>query len=236
MKRDILFRSPQNEIAEFTFNAEVTEVFDDMLTRSVPGYGTLISLIALWAKEYVQEGSNVYDLGASLGTATQAIAHNARETSCTIYAVDTSTAMVEALTKNVAGAYGLAQVVPRCEDICTISLEQASLTVLNLTLQFIPPEQRLPLLQRIYAHTLPGGVVFLAEKCDDTEEMTELYYAFKRANGYNNLEISQKRTALEQVLIPDTDTCHRDRLHRAGFSRVECIFQALQFRGYAAWK
>jgi tRNA (cmo5U34)-methyltransferase len=236
MARDKIFRTHRDEINEFTFDEEVAAVFDDMLKRSVPGYGTILSLIALCAQKYVTPGSAVYDLGASRGASTMAIAHNIRTQDCRLYAVDNSRAMYKNLLEAARSFQGNTEIIPLHEDILHTPVKKASLTVLNLTLQFVPPERRNRLLKTIHAGTLPGGCLFLAEKVKDSSSMTELYYDFKRANGYNDLEISQKRTALEEVLIPDTESEHMARLQKAGFCRVERLFQTLNFRAYAAWK
>ena len=129
----------------------------------------------------------------------------------------------------------------QCADIRDVTIENASIVVLNFTLQFITLEQREPLLQNIYHGLLPGGVLILSEKLcftEDTEQqlMTDLHLAFKRANGYSDLEISQKRAALENVLIPETLTTHIERLKRVGFSQASQWFQCFNFASILAIK
>jgi tRNA (cmo5U34)-methyltransferase len=125
-------------------------------------------------------------------------------------------------------------VTVRCADIREVAVENASVVVLNFTLQFIPPGDRLALLERIRAGMRPDAVLVLSEKiagCDVAQDrlLTELHHAFKRANGYSDLEISQKRSALERVLIPETIATHRQRLVQAGFSRSDLWFQCFNF-------
>jgi tRNA (cmo5U34)-methyltransferase len=120
-------------------------------------------------------------------------------------------------------------------------MQQASVIVLNFTLQFIEPAARQALMQRIYEALLPGGILVLSEKikfADPAEQafMTELYMEFKRANGYSELEISQKRSALENVLIPDTIATHQQRLSLAGFTHSSVWFQNLVFASILAVK
>jgi tRNA (cmo5U34)-methyltransferase len=128
-----------------------------------------------------------------------------------------------------------------CADVREVPIEDASVVVLNFTLQFIDPAERLPLLQRIQAGLRPGGVLVLSEKIMFANEQeqdfnTALHLAFKRANGYSDLEISQKRTALENVLVPDTREQHEERLRWAGFSRSECWFRCFSFASFVAFK
>ena len=129
----------------------------------------------------------------------------------------------------------------RCADINDCAIDSASIVVLNFTLQFIPPGQRQRLLQRIYDGLLPGGVLLLSEKivfADARRQrlMTRLYHNFKRANGYSDLEIAQKRTALEKVLRPDSLECHRQRLNAAGFQGADIWFQCFTFASMIAIK
>ena len=108
-------------------------------------------------------------------------------------------------------------------------------------MQFIPPEERLTLITRIHEGLKPGGVLILSEKIafDDPvmqDFHIEAHHDFKRANGYSDLEISQKRTALERVMIPETLSCHQRRLQDAGFSFSEAWFQCFNFVSMAAIK
>ena len=113
--------------------------------------------------------------------------------------------------------------------------------VLNLTLQFLPPEERQSLLERIYAGLEPGGVLVLSEKValdsdEANQRMIELHQAFKKTMGYSDLEISQKRNALENVLIPDSEQQHLERLRGIGFDEVYQCFRGFNFVSYLALK
>lgn len=234
--RDEVFRAEHPEIAEFAFDEKVSAVFADMLKRSVPGYGTIISLITVLAKKHAIPNTRIYDLGCSLGVVSLAIANN---TENKIIGVDVSEPMINQAKILVENANKNEQIELICEDITKISFEKSSVAALNLTLQFINPEERLLLLQRIHNSLVENGILILTEKITDTTEngiFTDIYYDFKRANGYNEIEISQKRTALENVLITDDENTHIKRLKNAGFSRIERFFQALNFRSYIAWK
>jgi tRNA (cmo5U34)-methyltransferase len=239
--RDNIYASPQEMIVDFAFDERVASVFPDMIRRSVPGYSEIIALLGLFAEQYARPGSNLYDLGSSLGAATLSLRRRIKSTGCTIIAVDNSAAMVERCRENIAHDLATTPVEVRCQDIREVAIENASVVVLNFTLQFLASEERLALLRKIYQGLLPGGVLILSEKLRfDTEErqqfQEQLHLAFKRANGYSELEISQKRAALDEVLIPDTLEIHRQRLVTAGFSYVEPWFQAFNFASIAALK
>jgi tRNA (cmo5U34)-methyltransferase len=241
-KTDAIYVAPLNEMIDFQFDERVVAVFPDMIQRSVPGYGMMISTIGILAARYAQAGSHCYDLGCSLGAVTLAMRQRIAQPDCDIIAVDNSPAMIERgrelLTRD---ATTTVPVTMLCADLQEISIANASVVVLNFTLQFIPVAERLALLQRIYTGLKPGGILILSEKIafsepERQEFHVELHHDFKRANGYSDLEISQKRTALEKVLIPETLTCHQERLRAAGFAFSELWFQCFNFASLVAIK
>ncbi|VXB67730.1 AdoMet-dependent methyltransferase [Pseudomonas sp. 8AS] len=240
---DRLFAQPHAELQDFTFNEDVVRVFPDMIKRSVPGYPTIVENIGVLAAQFAQPNSALYDLGSSLGAVTQALRRHVRTEGCRVIAVDNSHAMVERCREYLHAQDSMFQellpVEVREGDILALEFAPTSLVALNFTLQFIEPEQRLPLLTRIRQALLPGGALILSEKLRFEDEqqnalLTELHIAFKRANGYSELEIAQKRSALENVMKPDSLEQHRERLLAAGFSQVVPWFQCLNFASLVA--
>ena len=236
--RDQVFSRPLSEVRAFEFNETVARVFRDMISRSVPGYSLLLRMIGLYAGIFVRPGSRVYDLGCSLGEASLVIADQVGHVDCGIIAVDNSKAMID---KCLAHPPAETAIEWRCEDIRETGIEHASMVVLNLTLQFLPPAEREPLLRRIYHGLDSGGVLVLSEKVVfadalEDERMRELYQGFKKTMGYSDLEISQKRNALENVLIPDTPEQHLQRLQNVGFSETYQCFRGFNFVSYLAIK
>ncbi len=239
--RDRLFSRPYDQVAAFTFDENVAQVFPDMINRSVPGYATVISVIGVIADHYAQANSRIYDLGCSLGAATLAMARHVQAEGIEFIAVDNSEAMIDRCTEYLAEADLQERVEPVCARLQEIEISNASLVVMNFTLQFIPPEERADILGRIYEGLRPGGVLVLSEKishpdAEIEEDMVSLHHDFKRLNGYSDLEISQKRQALENVLIPETLEIHEQRLERAGFRQIETWFQCLNFASLLAIK
>jgi len=241
MQRDTVYALPQAQLVDFAFNESVADVFPDMIRRSVPGYETVIGLLGVIARRYAQPQSRIYDLGCSLGAATLSMASQVRDTDVHFVCVDNSAAMTSRCGQILQRHLRTAQFEVVCDDIQAVALEQASVVVLNFTLQFLKPAERLTMLQKVHAGLRPGGVLVLSEKLAfaDTEEqalLTDLHLEFKRANGYSELEISQKRSALEHVLIPDTLEQHIERLHAAGFAQVVQWFQGFNFAALLAVK
>lgn len=237
IKSDSVFSKPLSSIKAFEFDEEVTEVFDDMINRSVPGYDLLVKLIALYADLFTTTGSNVYDLGCSTGVVSRVLAQQIGTKRVDIYAIDNSESMINKCQKSYSGM----QIHWQCTDIEKVNIENASMVVLNLTLQFIKPFQRDELVNKIYQGLNPGGVLILSEKVafeDSSKQqiMTELYQGFKKVQGYSDLEISQKRVALENVLIPDSPEKHIKRLDDSGFGKVYECFHCFNFVSYLAVK
>jgi len=241
-KQDEIYASPLNEIIDFDFDEKVAEVFPDMIQRSVPGYGTMISNIGILAAKYAQPNSRCYDLGCSLGAVSLSMRQRINQPGCKVIAVDNSEAMVErGLELLASDSSSRVPVEMVCADIQDITIEDASVVVLNFTLQFIPLDDRLALITRIHKGLKPGGVLILSEKMAFDDQIkqdfhTEAHHDFKRANGYSDLEISQKRTALERVMIPESLNCHKRRLQEAGFPMSEVWFQCFNFASMAAIK
>jgi len=235
--RDELF-SKKIDLVDFTFDKKVVDVFDDMVRRSVPGYQALIEMMGLIVKTYGQNNSHYYDLGASTGAVSLALGLNNPHQQNQIIAVDNSVEMVKKCKNNLEGKITNFDVI--CSDISDISLENASIVVLNLTLQFIPVEQRQALINKIYQGLNPGGVLVVSEKIHfndpKQQQMTELHLDFKRANGYSELEIAAKRQSIENVLITDNEQTHFDRFEASGFTHSLCHFQCLNFASFLAVK
>lgn len=241
-KQDEIYASPLNEIIDFDFDEKVAEVFPDMIQRSVPGYGTMISTIGILAANYAQPNSRCYDLGCSLGAVSLSMRQRINQPGCKVIAVDNSEAMVErGLELLASDSSSRVPVEMVCADIQDIAIEDASVVVLNFTLQFIPLDDRLALITRIHKGLKPGGALILSEKMAFDDQIkqdfhTEAHHDFKRANGYSDLEISQKRTALDRVMIPESLTCHKKRLQEAGFPMSEVWFQCFNFASMVAIK
>jgi len=228
-------------IAQFTFNKAVVDVFPDMIKRSVPGYTTIVGMIGDLAERFTVANTRCYDLGCSLGAATLAMRQKIHVPGCEIIAIDNSPAMVEQCQKLIDRDHHSTPVKLQCQDIQAVEITNASLVVLNFTLQFIAREQRQAILEKIYAGLVPGGVLILSEKVAFTdvqhhELMIDLYHSFKKANGYSDLEIAQKREALENVLLPETLDQHRLRLKQCGFRDADVWFQCFNFASLLAQK
>lgn len=238
--KDRIYARPLERVGGFVFDDSVAAVFDDMIRRSVPGYAMTLSLMPLIAKRYAQEQTRIYDLGCSLGAGLVAIGNGSPE-STTLIGIDNSQPMLDRCQSNLAQAIEKQAWELRCVDILDTPIENASVVLLNFTLQFIPVERRLELLKSIASGLKPGGVLLLSEKVRFADPKTQqdlfnLHHDFKRDNGYTDLEISQKRSSLDNVLMAETIETHKSRLSEAGFDHCETWLQCFNFVSMLAIK
>lgn len=238
--RDRLFLESTAEAGTFRFDDAVARVFPDMLRRSIPGYSTLLHLIGVLAGQKVQAGTHIYDLGCSLGAVSLAIRHAIGPRDARLVALDNSPAMVERCRELMSADSGLCPVDVVQGDITKLSLQPSSMVVMNFTLQFAPPEQRGAILRTVADALVPGGVLVLSEKIRDADSeneqfTTQLHDAFRESNGYTQMELSRKRRALEDVLIPETERAHEARLAGVGLTPRQW-FRCLHFASWVAVK
>lgn len=239
--RDQVFKDEIPQAQDFKFGANVAKVFDDMVNRSVPFYEEIQRMVAELAADHAVPGSNVYDLGCSTGT-TMINMSRFLKPGVKMIGVDDSSEMLKKCDEKMAqicepGSYEL-----QCVDISSdLTIQNASVVVLCLTLQFVRPLNREAILKNICSGLNSGGVLILVEKIlaensAFNRSFIDYYYAYKRRNQYSELEISQKREALENVLIPYRLSENVFMLNRAGFTHTEVFFKWYNFSGLIAVK
>lgn len=241
MSRDRIFTGRQADAGSFVFDDEVADVFPDMLERSIPGYAATIQAIGALARERVQPATRCYDLGCSLGAATLAMRRNIAVPGCEIIAVDNAPAMIRRCREIIAGDDAEVEVSIFEGDVRETVIEQASMVVMNYTLQFLSVAERDAVISSIYDGLVDGGIFVLSEKVVDEDSVIEellvqMHHEFKRQNAYSDLEISRKRTALENVLIPESVAAHESRLRDAGFGHFGVWLRRFNFVSMVATK
>ncbi len=240
MGRDEIFKEGGSG-RDFTFDSRVAEVFDDMLGRSVPCYQQVITMTAAILEKFLRPGDLVCDLGCSTGNTLINLARTLEKSAPVFLGLDSSPAMIaKALLK--AEMYGKKQNVSfREEDILEFSRPDTGAIILNYTMQFIRPPDRLTFAARLYRSLRPGGVLIMSEKVISpnstiNRSYIDFYLDFKREQGYSEIEITRKREALENVLIPFSRQENISLLRQAGFTAVEPFFQWFNFVSFLAIK
>ncbi len=242
MKRDEVFAGTAARASDFEFSAQVAEVFDDMLLRSVPFYLEQQSMIKEIAKKLFIPGTNVYDLGCSTGTTLVNLGQEIELKASQMIGYDNSEPMLKKARETIK-QHGLDNHIQILyQDLNKdVPLENASVVTMCWTLQFIRPLQRERLLKRICDGLVENGALLVTEKVlTNNTQMNrlfiELYYDFKRRNTYMEEEIVRKREALENVLIPYRTDENIEQFRRCGFSTVETFFQWYNFTGFLCVK
>jgi len=237
--KDEVFRDPERPIGDFTFNEETASVFPDMLERSVPFYHEIQRMLVELAGDFAADDTNVCDVGCSTGTTLRAL--DALPQDVTLIGFDSSPAMLAEADAFLRGAVRHPHEL-RCADLNqSLRIENASVVVMSLTLQFVRPLQRERVLREICEGVNHNGCLLLVEKVVAEESMLnrlyiQHYYEFKQRNGYSELEIARKREALENVLIPYRLEENDLMLRRAGFRTVDVFFKWYNFCGIIAVK
>ena len=235
--KDDLYLKQNGSSGSFKFDSSVAEIFDDMITRSVPGYDLTLKMIGVIAKNAFGNGKGLaYDLGCSLGSSILPIL---TQSEADVIGVDLSEEMLVKARDNLK-AY-----LNRCsllnQDISHMEFKECGLIVSNFTLQFLPVNERENILKNCFKSLKAGGMMILSEKVAHTnpsidKTLINLHHEFKEAQGYSKLEIARKRDAIENILIPETQETHLNRLEEAGFQQVLCWYQCFNFASFLAIK
>ncbi len=241
MADDKLFAEKRPAVKDFNFGEKTAAVFDDMLVRSVPFYPEVQRMIGEMAADFAVGSSNVYDLGCSTCTTFVAL-DPLLKPGVRFVGIDSSPQMLERAREKLTKSGVVREYELRCADLNQpLQIEDASVVIMNLTLQFVRPLYRHKLISNIAGGTREDGCLILVEKVLSKDSMLnrffiKYYYAFKQRNGYSELEISQKREALENVLIPYRVEENIELLLSHGFSQCELFFKWYNFCGLIAVK
>lgn len=234
--KDLIFAT-KGKTNDFTFDQQVTGVFDEMLERSVPFYKEIQRMITELVKFFAQPNTTVYDLGCSTGTTMVNLLRALRNKKVKVIGIDNSPHMLSVVRHRLKEQRLWANTSLYEADLNQpVSLERPSVVLLILTLQFVRPTQRDLLIQNIYQKLREGGAIIIVEKIIGRDSLTnrlfiDMYYAFKERQGYSQLEIARKREALENVLIPYRLEENQMLLRRNGFPIVDTFFTWYNFAG-----
>jgi tRNA (cmo5U34)-methyltransferase len=241
MKKDAIFNDAERSAFDFKFNKEVVTVFDDMVVRSVPFYEEIHRMIGELTLDFAVKNTNVYDLGCSTGyTLLNLDKYLPKEVQ--FVGVDNSEEMLKSCEANLKAAGVTRKVNYQNQDLNQdIQLTNPSVVIFCLTLQFLRPLNREKIIRKIYSSLPENGAVILIEKILTEHSICnrlfiEHYYAFKKRNGYNEIEIAKKRESLENVLVPYKLSENEELLTSVGFRYTEVFFKWYNFAGLIAIK
>jgi tRNA (cmo5U34)-methyltransferase len=239
--KDEVFKEEVGTISDFNFGEKVASVFDDMLNRSVPFYTEIQRMIAEMARDFAVEGSNVYDLGCSTGNTLLNLDDSVQK-KVRFIGVDYSEEMLKRCRQKLIEHPFRHDYELICGDLNQgVQIQNASMVLMILTLQFVRPLYRDTLIKTILEGLNENGCVILVEKVLGEDSVfnrlfIKYYYDLKKQHGYSEMEIAQKREALENVLIPYKLLENREMLLRAGFRYCDVFFKWYNFCGIIAVK
>lgn len=241
MSHDEIFAEPQPLPGDFRFDEKTAAVFDDMVSRSVPFYHEIQRMTAEIAADFAVDGTNLYDLGCSTGTTLIEVAP-AVSPGVLLIGIDNSADMLAQAQRRVV-EHRLTRPIKLIQADLHEGLEvdNASVVIMSLTLQFVRPLYRERIIRTVARGLNAQGCLILIEKLTVKDSLLnrlfiKYYYDLKRRNGYSDMEIAQKREALENVLIPYRLEENRDLLRNVGFTHVEVFFRWYNFCGMVAVK
>ncbi len=241
MKKDDVFKEKLDKVSTFSFDQKVVQVFDDMVFRSIPMYKETQTLTAEIISKHYQFKGIILDLGCSIGRSIYTLAKHIKNPNLKIVGVDSSKFMVQKCEENLSNYRLQGDIKISQNDILTMEFKNVEIFIMHYTLQFIPYVQKEFLIQKIY-DALPQGSLFIfSEKLQQSDDkienwFTQIYFDFKRKQGYSELEIAQKRESLENVLEPLTYLSLEKMLQTAGFSKISNLCQYLNFGTFLAIK
>lgn len=239
--KDNIFQKKINKITKWKFDKKIAKVFLDMKQRSIPGYFDILYMIGLLTKIFVKPNTIIYDIGCSLGEVSITICNNIKVKGCKIFAIDKSSSMIKYCREKVKffDKKNIIKVIKK--DIFAINIKNASMVILNFTLQFISEKNKLFLLNNIYKGINPGGILIISEKFHFIDIkinnlIFKMHYNFKRKNGYSASEIQQKNKLLKNNMFINSIDQHKKNLKLIGFAHVELWFQYFNFGSIIAIK
>lgn len=244
MVRDQIFQRAGSGSSDFKFDAQVAEVFDDMLVRSVPFYVEQQRMVAEIGKKFVIEGTCVYDLGCSTATTLINLSREI-DTPVRFIGYDNSIPMLERGRRKIKEHGNDQRIELRFGDLngplSSLCIDRASLVTMCWTLQFIRPLHRDRLIRWIYDAMVDNGALIITEKvlannASMNDLLVDCYYSLKKRNDYSETEIARKREALENVLVPYRIDENIELFRRNGFAEVETVFQWYNFAAFLCVK
>lgn len=229
---------------DFTF-AHREEGFDNHIEKSIRGYNHLHDDVINLSRYYVEDWTNVVDIGSSTGKTIEAMAlqNESIAKSASYIGVEVATGFKVDMEKRFRG---LQERLPETffefefSDIRHYEFYNCSLVTSLFTLQFMPPKDRKDVIRNIYNGLNEGGAFIFAEKTvADTGRFQDMftftYYDYKR-KSFTEKDIMDKEVTLRNMLKPNTWSELEDMLHSAGFRNVQPFWRNYLFVGAIATK
>ena len=239
--KDTLYRKPLAN-HDFQFDEKVAVVFEDMANRSIPGYGEICQGITSMVQNHAldRDSLTIYDLGCATGSLSLSLL-TAIKKPIKLIAVDCSSAMLNRAKARIESFKQQHDIQFVEQSIESLEINKADVVILNFTLQFLSPQKRDDVVRAIYEALNDQALLILSEKthvvvAEQQAQLQKLHLDFKRQMGYSELEISQKRQSLENIMQTETLEMHIERLQKAQFNHPVCWYYNRSFASFVAYK
>ncbi|AVB11518.1 tRNA methyltransferase [Bacillus velezensis] len=228
-------------VSDWEFDQDVTKTFDSHVREHVPLYDEIHKLISSTSQWFIEDYTNVYDIGTSTGEFLKNIKRSSPNKLFNLIGIDSSKEMVDQAKVNVDKNNIDADIIEG--DILDDSFEikNASLVTSILTNQFISIHKRNVLLDKVYRGLNKGSAYIIVEKIKGNnpffnEMWIELYHEKKLENGLNEKQVMDKSRAIRGILKPLSLNENLKMLHQAGFKDADVFFKWCNFVGIIAVK
>jgi tRNA (cmo5U34)-methyltransferase len=231
-------------MTDFTF-AHRQEGFDEHIDWSIRGYSNLLGDVISFSRHFVENDTNVVDIGCSTGKTTERmLVHNKDHcNNATYVGIEIAEGFYDNLDKRLQDlnkSEPWAKVEFIKDDVKDYKFDNCSLVTSIFTLQFMSKKDRKEVIQNIYNGLNDGGAFIFAEKIYTEnafiqDMLTFNYYDFKREK-FDTQDIMDKEITLRHMLKPNTWMEIETMLKSAGFKSVQVFWQNFLFLGAIAIK
>ncbi len=224
--------------ANWKFTGKTAKNFDNHIKKSVPLYDWSHDISLKLSDFFLNEKTNVYDLGCSTGTFLKNLALRSKEKKNIYYGVDEIKDMCKIAIKKNKKNKNIKIVNKKIEQV---KFKKSSLITSFYTMQFIHSSKRQNIFNKIYKNLNWGGAFILFEKVRAPDarfqDITmQIYNDYKIEQGFTSEEIISKSMSLKGVMDPFSSSANFGMLKRAGFKDIMTVLKFLNFEGFLAIK
>lgn len=225
--------------SDWSFGGNIFKNFEKHINKSVPLYKTTHDLYLNLSDFFLQDKSQILDIGCSTGNFLNAIykRHYQNEKKIKYIGLDNTKEMIN-FCKN---KYKKIKINFLLKNVDDYKITKCCIISSFYTMQFISPKKRQSLINRIYKGLNWGGAFFLVEKVRGPDArfqdiLNQVYVEFKLSQGFSESQIISKSKSLKGILEPFSSKGNLDLLKRAGFKDVLTVFKYACFEGFLAIK
>tara|TARA_Y100000589_G_scaffold118994_1_gene113237 strand:+ start:12378 stop:13076 length:699 start_codon:yes stop_codon:yes gene_type:complete len=209
--------------------------FEKHISKSVPCYHLTHKLGLELSDFFCKPNTNVFDIGSTSGSFINSLLERHNDKDINFNGIEISTSMYSqsVLRYPKINFYN--------EDVRDCDLHNSSFISSYYTIQFINPQYRQKLINKIFESLNWGGGFLMFEKVRAPDArfqdyMIQIYNEFKLSNEFTPSHIMSKSRSLKGVLEPFSTAANIEMLQRAGFKDIMTVYKYISFEGFLAIK